>query len=382
MQMGGPLGYAWQATVDIIAFLGIFSLLLVYLMRLGTDHLMPTYVEVHAPPVGRRPLGARRATGFAMVAILLTSLHRPPPGREFAGFTPERGNFLNTAPDRMWLGFMQYLSEKSFASGTGQIFDYADGTSPGTPPGWQFASFPIRYAHRREAYTRLRSADPRRAAPAAGPAPAAAPAAPSPRGHRALAEPRPRVSLTKPREFAARRRWILSGRAAVTECGLAGNGGPAALRNSSFPGFPRRTRLNRPAWQAMSCALRYGWGRFPPRTWRTRVWFDVVVLVVLAFFGLRGAIQGVIFQLAGIAGIGLCVACAGTSAQARRAAHQRAAPFNQWIVLFGTYLVCTFVAFSFARGLNSWTEEAQLGDLNRHLGFLFGVVKGSSCASS
>lgn len=106
------------------------------------------------------------------------------------------------------------------------------------------------------------------------------------------------------------------------------------------------------------------------------MWFDVVVLVVLAFFGLRGAVKGVIFQLASIAGIGLCLACAGTSAKLVGPHINVQPPFNQWIVLFGTYLVCTFVAFSFARGLNSWTEKAHLGELNRHLGFLFGVVKG------
>ncbi|MBA4182354.1 MAG: hypothetical protein C0506_17365, partial [Anaerolinea sp.] len=129
----------------------IFSLL-VFLLRMATDYLMPTYVEVHGLlwDIGRWALGA--ATGYAMVAIILTSLHTAPLPREFAGFTPERGNFLNMAPDRQWLAFVQYLSQKSFSTGTGQIFDYADESTPGTPPGWQFATFPIRYAHRREAY--------------------------------------------------------------------------------------------------------------------------------------------------------------------------------------------------------------------------------------
>jgi len=200
-KMGGAMGYEWQARVDIIAFLGIFSLL-VYLMRLGTDHLMPTYVEVQPLlwDVGRWALGA--ATGYAMVAILLTSLHLAPLSREFAGFTPERGNFLNTAPDRMWLGFMQYLSEKSFASGTGQIFDYADETMAGTPPGWQFASFPIRYAHRREAYTSYGPLTPGGAAPAAGPAPAAvpaAPAAPGPSPSPGPASPSPNPGNSRPK---------------------------------------------------------------------------------------------------------------------------------------------------------------------------------------
>jgi uncharacterized membrane protein required for colicin V production len=106
------------------------------------------------------------------------------------------------------------------------------------------------------------------------------------------------------------------------------------------------------------------------------VWFDVVVLVVLAFFGLRGAVKGVIFQIASIAGIAMSLACAGTSARVIGPHLNIQPPLNQWVVLFGTYLVCTFIAFTFARSLNSWTEKAQLGDLNRHLGFLLGVAKG------
>ncbi|MBA4182355.1 MAG: hypothetical protein C0506_17370, partial [Anaerolinea sp.] len=76
------------------------------------------------------------------------------------------------------------------------------------------------------------------------------------------------------------------------------------------------------------------------------MWFDVVVLVVLAFFGLRGAVKGVIFQLASIAGIALCLACAGTSAKFVGPHINLQPPLNQWVILFGTYLVCTFVAFT------------------------------------
>ena len=180
----GGLGFAWQEKVDIIALLGIFSLI-VFLLRMATDYLMPTYVEVQGLlwDIGRWVLGA--ATGYAMVAILLTSLHTAPLPREFAGFSPERGNFLNMAPDRQWLAFVQYLSEKAFGTGTGQIFDYADESTPGTPPGWQFSTFPIRYAHRREAYVSYNQLTPIAGPPAPGgavpaaPGGAAAPGAPA-----------------------------------------------------------------------------------------------------------------------------------------------------------------------------------------------------------
>jgi hypothetical protein len=68
------------------------------------------------------------------------------------GFTPERKNFFGmTAPDREWLGFTQYVSEKSLRSSTpGRIFDggqlrLGEGGNEKT-----LATFPIRYATRRD----------------------------------------------------------------------------------------------------------------------------------------------------------------------------------------------------------------------------------------
>jgi hypothetical protein len=69
------------------------------------------------------------------------------------GFRPERRNFFNAlAPDRQWLGFVQYVSRKSLPRGRafdGPRFsagDYQD--TAATPQYWP--SFPIRYASRRE----------------------------------------------------------------------------------------------------------------------------------------------------------------------------------------------------------------------------------------
>ena len=50
------------------------------------------------------------------MAILLTSLHTAPLPREFMAFAPERSNFFGSAPDRQWLGFTQYVSEKPLAT--------------------------------------------------------------------------------------------------------------------------------------------------------------------------------------------------------------------------------------------------------------------------
>lgn len=100
---------------DIVALLGLF-IVLVFALRMGTEHLSPSYVQVipAIDSVGRWIFGA--ATGYLTMAILLTSLHTAPLPREFMGFTPERNNFFGVAPDRQWLGFTQYVSEKPLAS--------------------------------------------------------------------------------------------------------------------------------------------------------------------------------------------------------------------------------------------------------------------------
>jgi hypothetical protein len=151
----GMLGsYEWQHRWDIVAFLGLFSLG-VWGLREATDRIMPTTLEVAGLVYESRWIfGA--ATGYAMVAILLTALHTAPLGREFIGFKPERSNVFDAvAPDRQWMGFTQYVSENVFRSGsTGPIFDGAEfpriPEDPNTVQVW--SSFPIRYAQRRELF--------------------------------------------------------------------------------------------------------------------------------------------------------------------------------------------------------------------------------------
>jgi hypothetical protein len=138
----------WSERLDIIALVGLFALI-VFLLRTACAYLVPTYLTV-------RPLvhdvvrwSASGLTGYVTMAFLLTALHTAPLPREFLGFTPERSNFLGiTKPDRQWLGFTQYVSEKPFVRwGQGRIFDgprIKFGEVEGVWP-----SFPIRYASRR-----------------------------------------------------------------------------------------------------------------------------------------------------------------------------------------------------------------------------------------
>ncbi|HEY0984851.1 MULTISPECIES: CvpA family protein [unclassified Schlesneria] len=149
---------------DVVALLGLFTAL-VFALRMGTEHLAPSYIQVIPilDTVGKWGFGA--ITGYLTVAIFLTALHTAPLPREFLGFKPERDNFFGNAPDRQWLGFVQYVSEKPLARaifkdkiGNQDIvvvhaFDgrYEKIGDPARPyPNRIWSSFPIRYAQRRE----------------------------------------------------------------------------------------------------------------------------------------------------------------------------------------------------------------------------------------
>ncbi|HUG92454.1 MAG TPA: CvpA family protein [Planctomycetaceae bacterium] len=152
---------AWSQRCDVIALVVLFAAG-VFVLRLGTEKLAPTFMPTHplVYEIGRWSMGL--ATGYLTMAILLTAVHTAPLPRwvtaagvsEFIpGFKPERKNFFHAvAPDRQWLGFVQYVSRKSLPRG--RVFDgprfsagdYQD--TAATPQYWP--SFPIRYATRRD----------------------------------------------------------------------------------------------------------------------------------------------------------------------------------------------------------------------------------------
>lgn len=147
---------------DVIALVGLFTAF-IFGLRLGTEHLCPTFIQLpnNFDQVGRWAFGA--LTGYLTMAILLTALHTAPFPREFMGFKPERANFFGMAPDRQWLGFTQYVTEKSFSKIIAQdrvtkelVTQAFDGKyelmgDPSQPyPNRIWPSFPIRYAMRRQ----------------------------------------------------------------------------------------------------------------------------------------------------------------------------------------------------------------------------------------
>jgi hypothetical protein len=155
--LGGYKNYS-----DVIALVGLFTAF-IFALRLGTEHLCPVFIQLPsaADQAGRWVFAG--LTGYLTMAILLTALHTAPLPREFMGFKPEAANFLGMAPDRQWLGFTQYVTEKPFSRiiakdpETKELVTLAfDGKyermgDPSQPyPNRIWPSFPIRYAMRRQ----------------------------------------------------------------------------------------------------------------------------------------------------------------------------------------------------------------------------------------
>jgi len=150
--------YEWQHRWDVLALVGLFAAFVTLLRMLG-ETLMPTYAEVENLLYEFARWGFGFLTGYVVAAILLTALHTAPLPREFMGFVPERNNLFDfAAPDRQWLGFTQYVSEKSLRRSTPMGTPVFDGpVFPRIPSDLStnhvWASFPIKYAARREQFT-------------------------------------------------------------------------------------------------------------------------------------------------------------------------------------------------------------------------------------
>jgi membrane protein required for colicin V production len=106
------------------------------------------------------------------------------------------------------------------------------------------------------------------------------------------------------------------------------------------------------------------------------MWYDVVVLAILAYTTIRGAVKGVVWQLAAIAGVVLCLVFAESTSALAGPYVKLEPPLNHWVVMFGSYVLFSFLAFGVARLLNDWIEKQKFGEYNRHLGAILGFVKG------
>jgi len=106
------------------------------------------------------------------------------------------------------------------------------------------------------------------------------------------------------------------------------------------------------------------------------MWYDVLVLGILGFFALRGAMRGFIFQIASLAGIVLCFVFADAVANMAGPYVHLEPPLNHWVLMVASYLGFTFLCFLVARMLNEAIEKCKLKEFDRHLGVAFGLIKG------
>ena len=113
----------------------------------------------------------------------------------------------------------------------------------------------------------------------------------------------------------------------------------------------------------------------------TLTWFDFIVIGILLFSTFRGLQRGFVWQLAWIAALVLCFGCAESfslqlAPKIQEFAPQAKPPLNRWIAMLILYLGFSFLSFGVARVLHGWIEKAKFKEYDRHLGAMFGFVKG------
>jgi hypothetical protein len=145
-------GSDWANRVDFIALLGLFAIS-VFALRFLSEKLVPHFINVNQRFYDVCRWIFAVGTGYVTMAFLLTALHTAPLPRQFLGFTPERNNFFGMlSPDRDWLGFVQYVSEKSMPSSEeGRVFDGSNFHLP-SHDNQVWPTFIFRYATRRETF--------------------------------------------------------------------------------------------------------------------------------------------------------------------------------------------------------------------------------------
>ena len=106
------------------------------------------------------------------------------------------------------------------------------------------------------------------------------------------------------------------------------------------------------------------------------MWYDVLALGVLLFAIYRGAQKGIVWQLATIAAILLSFAFSESLSLAIAPYITLSPPLNRWVAMFAIYIVFSFLCFGAARWLKGWIDKAKFEEYDRHLGSIFGFVKG------
>lgn len=106
------------------------------------------------------------------------------------------------------------------------------------------------------------------------------------------------------------------------------------------------------------------------------MYYDLLTLGILAVTTIRGAAKGIAWQLAAIAALVLCFVFATPLSIAIAPYIKLDPPLNRWVAMLGIYLVFSFATFATARTFRGWLEKERFVEYDRHLGAVFGLVKG------
>jgi|HubBroStandDraft_6_1064221.scaffolds.fasta_scaffold25964_2 uncharacterized membrane protein required for colicin V production len=106
------------------------------------------------------------------------------------------------------------------------------------------------------------------------------------------------------------------------------------------------------------------------------MWYDLLTLGILMYAMFRGAMKGIVWQLATIAALLMCFFFSGSLSAAVAPFIRVEPPLNQWIAMFILYLGFSFVSFGVARVAHEMIESMRIEALDRHLGAILGLVKG------
>jgi membrane protein required for colicin V production len=109
------------------------------------------------------------------------------------------------------------------------------------------------------------------------------------------------------------------------------------------------------------------------------IW-DLLVVGVIAFSVIRGAVKGLVWQLATIASIVLCFMFAESLSIVLAPMIGLKEPLNRWVAMFLLYLIFSFLAFAVARSMKTMIEEAKFTEYDRHMGAVLGLLKGVGIA--
>ena len=105
------------------------------------------------------------------------------------------------------------------------------------------------------------------------------------------------------------------------------------------------------------------------------IW-DLIVLGIIVFSFLRGAMKGFVWQVATIAALVLCFFFAESMSVMLAPLIGLKEPLNRWVAMFVLYIVFSFVSFAIARSATDFMEKARFTEYDKHMGAILGLVKG------